>query len=312
MAVPTDIGEYRIVRPLGKGGMAAVYEVEHTRLGLHRAMKVFVAEGARADFLRSRFVAEGKLLARLDHPRLVKVYDFGVDQASGSPYLTMDLVLGDDGEPQTLSSLHAKRQITEERLFGWYEDLADALRYIHAAGVVHRDIKPSNILVGQDGHAVLADFGVSRFSDEGLRKELSVDTTMATDATTLSRVVLGTVNYFAPEVRAGDTATAAADIYALGVTFFRLLTGVWYEPDTNALELLKSFDPAWRNIFPALLSESPGNRSLPLPHRRLAGKHVCTLAWIAVAFVLVIAGWLAWSLRDVPPERSIDDIFFVP
>ena len=85
MAVTTDIGEYRIVRPLGKGGMAAVYEVEHTRLGLHRAMKVFVAEGARADFLRSRFVAEGKLLARLDHPRLVKVHDFGVDEASGSP-----------------------------------------------------------------------------------------------------------------------------------------------------------------------------------------------------------------------------------
>ena len=312
MAVSTDIGEYRIVRPLGKGGMAAVYEVEHKRLGLHRAMKVFVAEGARADFLRSRFVAEGKLLARLDHPRLVKVYDLGVDQASGSPYLTMDLVLGDDGEPQTLSSLQAKRQITEERLFGWYEDLADALRYIHAAGVVHRDIKPSNILVGQDGHAVLADFGVSRFSDEGLRKELSVDTTMATDAATLSRVVLGTANYFAPEVRAGDTATAAADIYALGVTFFRLLTGMWYEPDTNALELLKSFDPSWRKIFPALLAESPGNRSLPSPHRRLAGKHVCTLAWIAVAFVIVIAGWLAWSFRDVPPERSIDDIFFVP
>ena len=312
MALPKDIGEYRIVRPLGKGGMAAVYEVEHARLGLHRAMKVFMAEGARADFLRSRFVAEGKLLARLDHPRLVKVYDFGVDQASGSPYLTMDLVLGDDGEPQTLSSLHAKRQITEEKLFGWYEDLADALRYIHEAGVVHRDIKPSNILVGQDGHAVLADFGVSRFSDEGLRKELSVDTTMATDTATLSRVVLGTANYFAPEVRAGDTATAAADIYALGVTFFRLLTGMWYEPDTNALELLRSFDPSWRKIFPALLAADPRSRSLPL---RCGTRR----SWLWIVLVVVVAAVATFfvchflhSEKESAAERSIDSIFFVP
>ena len=90
-----------------------------------------------------------------------------------------------------------------------------------------------------------------------------MDATMATDATTLSRVVMGTANYFAPEVRAGASATAAADIYALGVTLFRLLTGVWYEPDTNALELLKSFDPVWRRIFPALLAADPRRRFLP-------------------------------------------------
>ena len=326
------IGEYRVVRLLGKGGMAEVYEVEHERLGVRRALKLFTADGSRADFLRTRFIAEGKLLERLDHPRLVKVHDFGVDEASGAPYLVMDLVLGADGEPQTLATLHARRQITEERLFGWYEDLADALRYIHAAGVVHRDVKPSNILIGEDGHAVLSDFGVSRFTDENLRKELSVDATMATDATTLSRIVMGTANYLAPEVRAGASATAAADIYALGVTLFRLLTGVWYEPDTNALELLKSFDPVWRRIFPALLADNPRRRSLP-PCRRTRRLWLWAVLFIAVLVVTVVStchflhsgkcrvvsvneGGVSVkdaersSVKDT--ERSIDSIFFVP
>ena len=328
--------------------MAEVYEVEHERLGVRRALKLFTADGARADFLRTRFIAEGKLLERLDHPRLVKVHDFGVDEASGAPYLVMDLVLGADGEPQTLATLHARRQITEERLFGWYEDLAEALRYIHAAGVVHRDVKPSNILIGADGHAVLSDFGVSRFTDENLRKELSVDATMATDATTLSRVVMGTANYFAPEVRAGATATVAADIYALGVTLFRLLTGVWYEPDTNALELLKSFDPVWRRIFPALLADDPRRRSLP-PCRRT--RRVWVWAVLAIAVIAVATAFVCYfhhsgkyrvvsvnegvvsvkedvvsdkkdigsgkedetsEKSEVGTERSIDSIFFVP
>lgn len=312
MAVPTDIGEYRIVRQLGKGGMAAVYEVEHTRLGLHRAMKVFVAEDERAELLKSRFLAEGRLLARLDHPHLVKVHDCGVDEATGRPYLTMDLVLGTDGESHTLASLHKERQITEEKLLGWYADLADVLDYIHSAGVVHRDIKPSNILVAADGHAVLADFGVSRVSDKGLREELSIDATMATDATTLSRVVFGTANYLAPEVCRGNAATAAADIYALGVTLFRLLTGVWYEPDTSALELLKSFDPVWRRIFPALLAADPRCRSLsPCRYaRRLGLWTVLAIAVIAAATFLVCH--FLHSGKEAGAERSIDSLFFVP
>ena len=305
------IGGYRVVRLLGNGGMADVYEVEHPTLGVRQAMKVFRADGERAELLRSRFLAEGRLLARLDHPRLVKVYDCDVDAASGAPYITMDLVVGADGEPHTLSSLHKERKIAEAQLLDWYKDLADALSYIHSAGVVHRDVKPSNILVSADGRAVLADFGVSRISDDALRKELSVDATMVTDANSAARIVFGTANYLAPEVRGGRDATAAADIYALGVTLFRLLTGVWYEPDSDALALLDGYDPVWRGIFPALLAENPASRAMPVPRRRLGGKLVWTLAGAAAALVAA-AAWFFWLPRDVPPERSVEDIFFVP
>lgn len=306
------VGGYRVVRLLGKGGMADVYEVEHPTLGVRRAMKVFKADGERAGLLRSRFLAEGRLLARLDHPRLVRVYDCDVDAASGAPYITMDLVVGADGEPHTLSSLHKERKIAEAQLLDWYKDLAEALSYIHSAGVVHRDVKPSNILVSADGRAVLADFGVSRISDDALRKELSVDATMVTDANSAARIVFGTANYLAPEVRSGRDATAAADIYSLGVTLFRLLTGVWYEPDSDALALLDGYDPVWRGIFPALLAEKPASRAMPVPRRRLGGKLVWTLAGVAAALVVAAIAWLLWPSRDVPPERAVEDIFFVP
>ena len=103
------IGGYRIVRKLGTGGMASVFEVEHPTLGVHLAMKVFEATGERAAFLRERFIVEGRVLARLEHPNLVKVHDCGFDEATGAAYITMDLVLSADGEPRTLSDLHARR-----------------------------------------------------------------------------------------------------------------------------------------------------------------------------------------------------------
>ena len=303
---------YRVVRLLGKGGMGEVYEVEHPTLGVRRAMKVFRADGERSELLRSRFLAEGRLLARLDHPRLVKVYDCDVDAATGAPYITMDLVVGADGEPHTLSSLHKERKTTEAQLLVWYEDLADALSYIHSAGVVHRDVKPSNILVAADGHAILADFGVSRISDDTLRRELSIEATMATDANSAARIVFGTANYLAPEVRGGRDATAAADIYALGVTLFRLLTGVWYEPNSDALDLLDGYDSVWRGIFPSLLADSPGERSLPSPRRRMNGMLVWALVVLAAVLVVSALGLLLWPPRSLPPERHVEDIFFVP
>ncbi len=337
----TTIGGYRVIRQLGRGGMASVFEVEHPTLGVHLALKVFNAEGERAEFLRSRLLAEGRVLARLEHPNLVKVHNCGVDEATGVAYITMDLVLSADGEPRTLSDLHAKHEIDEELLFRWYADIASALAYIHSRGIVHRDVKPSNILIAADGRAVLADFGVSRFCDEGLRQELSVEPTMVTDASS-AKVILGTMNYIAPEVKRGEAATEKSDLYSLGVSLFRILTGIWYEPETGAMNLLDTYDPAWKAIFAALLDDDPARRSMP-PRRR--SRRVWLVAAV-VAGALAIAAAVALVLRNGSKEpeagksgesresgksgesgrpgesrepensgksgRSIDDLFFVP
>ena len=260
-----DIGPYRVVRRLGGGGMGSVYEVEHLALGTRLALKVFSLEKGDVDFLRNRFLTEGRLLARLRHPRLVRVYDLAVDEETGSPYFTMDLVLGPDGQPTTLEQVRRTGKVREPDVARWYADICEALEAVHAAGIVHRDVKLENVLLDAEGHAVLSDFGVSRIVAAALGKELDVVATASLKTPEGTRV-LGTRGYLAPEIRDGRQATAAADWYALGFLLFRLLTGVWYEPDTDVFELLAPFDPQWRTVLEALLEPDPEKRrALPFP-----------------------------------------------
>jgi serine/threonine-protein kinase len=172
---------------------------------------------------------------------------------------------------------------------------------------------------------MLADFGVSRFSDEGLKRELAVEPTMATDVTTSSKVLLGTTSYLAPEVKRGEAATAKSDMYSLGVMLFRMLTGIWYEPGTGAMNLLGPFDPAWKEILSALLDEDPAKRSMSPRRRRRA--RLVFLAALCAVLALAAAAAVAWSLagrsassrgdagKSLPAQgrdgRALDDLFFV-
>ena len=306
--MPRQIGPYRFVRLLGKGAMGAVYEVVHEHLGVHRALKLFHTDGRNADFLRKRFLAEGKLLARLDHPRLVRVHDLSFDEADGTPYFTMDLVTSPSGQPLNLADVQdAKGGISEERLAGWYGDMCEAINAIHAAGIVHRDIKPENILVGKDGRAVLSDFGISRILDAQLREDIALTRTNATGEPLNERRILGTVMYLAPEVRLGGIPTPASDYYALGMTFFRLLTGLWYEPGGNAFDLLAPFNPAWKPLFTALLAQDPSKRSLP--PLTLACKPRRRWIWWTSAAVLVLGvamTALLWLRNERVPDEPPD------
>jgi serine/threonine-protein kinase len=292
--------------------MSSVYEVEHARLGTRFALKVFSrAEKGDSAFLRERFIAEGRLLARLNSPRLVRVHDL-LETPDGDPCYVMDLILGADGESKSLEDVRRTGPVTEDDILRWYGDMAEALRVVHASGVVHRDVKLANILVGPDGHAVLADFGISRYLDGPLKRELAVETTFAADATTNTRPVLGTANYLPPELRKGLPAVPASDCYALGVALFRLLTSVWYEPGSNVLDLLAPFSPVWRRIFPALLAENPEDRSMPPvdpPRRRRR--------WIwaaAIAAVLAAAAAMFFFLNTGPAKPApldFDELFGV-
>lgn len=253
------LGSYRIIRLIGQGGTGAVYEVEHVGLGVHYALKAFTCEKGHVDVLRKKFLAEGKVLARLNTPRLVRVFDLAVDEPTDVPYFVMDLVTGKDGAPHTLADVEAA-DLDELAVYMWFEDLCEALDYVHSQGIVHRDIKRGNVLLREDRHAVLSDFGISRIFGEKLTGEINVTRTMVSDATTAARLVMGTVGYMAPEVLRGREATPAADVYSLGVMFVHLLTGIWYEPGSKALDLLDGFSYQWKGVLSRMLEVDPEKR----------------------------------------------------
>ena len=263
LAAGNVFGGYRVVRPLGKGGMGAVYEVVHIKLGVRYALKTFTLDHGHVKLLKERFLAEGRILARLRHPNLVRVFDLDVDAATGTPYFVMDLVQYKDGDSYTLADLEPGGA-DEEYLARWFAQICSALDYIHGEGIVHRDIKLGNILLDSHGGVVLSDFGVSRFCDRRLRRELDLEKTMVSNETATGNLVMGTSGYMAPEVKRGEDATAASDAYSLGIVFFRLLTGVWYENRPNIWGLLEPFDEVWRGVLQQLLDEKPERRPIPL------------------------------------------------
>ena len=253
------IGAYRVIRLLGQGGMGAVYEVEHTQLGVHYALKAFTLEGGHVDVLKNKFLTEGKVLARLHDPHLVRVFDLNFDEATGTPYFVMELVLSQDGRPRTLSDVNTA-ELDEDCVLQWFAELASVVDYIHREGIVHRDIKLGNVLLSSDGHVVLSDFGISRLFSEQLRSDVKAVNTMVSEAATVARLVMGTQGYMAPEVASGKEATPAADSYSLGVMFVYLLTGIWYEPGSKVFKLLETLEYRWIDVLPRLLAEDPAER----------------------------------------------------
>jgi len=250
-------GSYRVVRELGKGGMSEVYEVENVRLGSRHALKLFTYSGDVAE-VRDRFLAEGTLLARLSHPRIVRVTDVGVDEVSGRPYFVMDLIVQASGEPCTLADV-PPGGADEREIARWYEDLREGLAFIHGKGVIHRDLKLQNVLIGPDGHAVITDFGISKIMNKDLGERLDPVQTIVRMRDGKSPV-MGSLGYMAPELEMGQPASVASDWYSLGVLVFKLLTGVWYDAHMAVRETLETYDPVWLEILPKLLHANPQGR----------------------------------------------------
>jgi len=214
-------GRYVLERPLGHGGMAAVWLANDERLDRPVAVKVLSDTLAGEEGYLKRFAREARTAAGLQDPNLVAVYDFS---ASERPYLVMEYIEGGD----LAERIEAGQCPDAERLAA---ELLSALRHIHAAGVLHRDIKPQNVLIDANGHARLTDFGIAQ----------------PRDATTLTRAghVMGTERYIAPEVLCGEPASERSDLYALGV----VLSGASANARGELKELidrLRDEDPARR------------------------------------------------------------------
>ncbi|MBE7536704.1 MAG: serine/threonine-protein kinase [Anaerolineales bacterium] len=223
-----NIGRYKILSQLGKGGMAVVYEALDTTLDRRVAIKFIQPGKEQIDVFLARFRREAKALAKLSHPNIVKIFDSG--EFEGNPYLVMDYIQGG-----TLKDLMKDKPLSWQKSVQITIQMARALDAAHKADVLHRDIKPSNILMANDRTPMLSDFGIAKIiGDDGETVTTLTDTGAG----------IGTPDYMAPEQGVGK-ADERSDIYALGVALYQLVTGrLPYHADTPlAVMLKKSTEP---------------------------------------------------------------------
>lgn len=221
-------GRYLIVRRIGTGGMAAVYEALHMDLQKRVALKVLHPWFSLRSDVVQRFVIEARAASRLAHPHVVSVHDIGVEQAM--PFLAMDLLEGQD--LFTLS--HTQSELPLDRIADIFLPILSALAAAHDAGILHRDIKPENIFVARKPpreHPVLLDFGISKLDTSGMMQ-----------AVTSSTEIVGTPAFIAPEVATGGMTRfdARSDQYAIGITLYLVATRRLPYDGTNVPALLGS------------------------------------------------------------------------
>ena len=208
----TRLSHYRIISPLGAGGMGEVWLAEDTKLDRKVAIKLLPAEFTKDHDRVRRFEQEAKAASALNHPHIITIHE--IDEAEAGRFIVMELVQG-----QTLRSLDKPCPL--DTLVSLGGQIARALSATHAAGITHRDIKPENIMVRNDGYVKILDFGLAR-----LIPGTATDPEAATLAfKTMPGTLLGTVAYMSPEQARGEMVTPATDVFALGIIFFELATG---------------------------------------------------------------------------------------
>jgi tRNA A-37 threonylcarbamoyl transferase component Bud32 len=207
--VAAHFPQLEIIECLGRGGMGVVYKARQPKLDRLVALKVLAREKERDPHFAERFQREARALARLNHPNIVAVYDFG--ETGGLYYLLMEFVDG-----VNLRQLMRGGKMTPEEALGVVPPICEALQYAHKQGIIHRDIKPENILLDKQGRVKIADFGIAKLLDtEGLAEPFTAD-----------QQAVGTPHYMAPEqVEKPKSVDHRADIYSLGVVFYEMLTG---------------------------------------------------------------------------------------
>ncbi|MFP5341874.1 MAG: Stk1 family PASTA domain-containing Ser/Thr kinase [Candidatus Limnocylindria bacterium] len=250
-------GRYQLIELLGQGGMATIYRATDTQLGREVAVKLLRPEYLRDPDFSSRFRQEAQSAASLSHPNVVTVYDYGEDPSG--PFIVMEYVDGED----LASILRRNGSLPPGQVARIGASVARALQAAHERGIVHRDMKPGNVLIGRDGRVKVVDFGIAR--------------AIAEAHVTLPGTTLGSVHYFSPEQARGEPATAASDIFSLGIVLYELLTGErpWVGDSAASVALARLTGPvpdplAVRPTLPPEMAAVVRTAMAPTPDGRFA------------------------------------------
>ena len=222
-------GAYRVIAQLGAGGMSVVYSAAHEDSGVVVALKVLPASWGTAPELKARLNREAAILRRVEHPGVIRLLDIGAvaDRLGGGTYIAMEWL--PDALDRVLCAQFPEPMAYPAAL-RIAAAVAEALGAVHAAGLIHRDLKPSNILLRADGQPVLSDFGLAA----------ALADVVSEQRLTPPNVLVGTADYLAPEVIAGQPVDARADLYALGVVLYEMLAGFVPFAGRDPLQMLRA------------------------------------------------------------------------
>ncbi|MEZ6195340.1 MAG: serine/threonine-protein kinase [Planctomycetota bacterium] len=230
---------------IGRGGMGVVFRGRQKKLDRAVAVKVLPPMPGADESFSVRFLTEARAMARMHHPNIVAIHDFGQTPDDLS-YIVMEFVKG-----RPLSEISGRQILEPKRCLGIMAQIAEALAYAHGLEVVHRDMKPQNVLVDEEDRPKIADFGIAKLEGERHSERL-----------TKTHQILGTPLYMAPEQAVGAKAVDhRADLYALGVMMFEGLTGLLPDKTVDADEQLARFDPRVKPLVNSLLEKKVARRA---------------------------------------------------
>src|SRR5512134_2873888 len=216
------LGPYRIINQIGRGGMATVYKAYQPSVDRHVAIKVLPSQLAESREFATRFQQEARIIAKLEHPHILPVFDYG--ESDGIAYFVMRYL-----DAGTLKDrMEAGRPLPLPEIDHIFTQLTDALSYAHGYGIVHRDLKPANALIDSHGNIFLTDFGIAKLLES------------ASPRLTQTDAIMGTPAYISPEQAQAGPVDQRSDIYSLGIILYEMVTGrVPYVADTPLAVILK-------------------------------------------------------------------------